>query len=388
MKISVFNGGGQTDYMFGLITGLAQYENDSIYVLDCNLNSAIFSQKKNIEFISVINVLPKGSPKIKKIANILLFYLKQFYHLTFSKRGIAHFQWLDRFYIPDRIFLTAWARLMGHKVILTVHNVNSKKRDNTDTWINRATLKAVYKISHRLIVHTNQSKADLMFDFSVHEAKIAIIRHGMNNKVSVKGQTSKQSRAKLGINDSDKIILFFGNIDYYKGTDLLLESIGFLEDSLIEEIRVVLAGNAKSRDFYNQIEEKIINQGIQEKVIKHNHYIADEDVETYFMAADCIVLPYRDIYQSGVIFMAYAFGLPVIVPDIANFKNDIEQGKTGFLVSGNEPIEIAKTLTEYFNSPVYQNLTDSRDYIKKWASDRYSWASIGKETRNLYKSLF
>jgi glycosyltransferase involved in cell wall biosynthesis len=116
-------------------------------------------------------------------------------------------------------------------------------------------------------------------------------------------------------------------------------------------------------------------------------YIPDEDVELYFMASDCIVLPYRNIYQSGVIFMAYTFGLPLIVTDVGNFRNDVIQGKTGFLVKPEDPADLAKVIAEYFKTELYTGLDKTREDIQNWAWQNYSWEVIGSKTRESYLSI-
>jgi glycosyltransferase involved in cell wall biosynthesis len=226
-----------------------------------------------------------------------------------------------------------------------------------------------------------------MKEFPVSEKKITIIRHGMNNKVSVKGLPTDEARKTLNLGQSDKVVLFFGNIDFYKGVDLLLDSLEFIPFPLKNEIRVIIAGNAKSKEYSELIKKKISDSHLENKINTHIHHIPDNEVETFFVAADCIVLPYRNIYQSGVIFLSYTFGLPVIVPDIGNFRNDIELGKTGFLAASNGPQELAAAIVDFFGSQVFLNHEISREYIKQWASERYSWESIGKDIHNLYKSL-
>jgi glycosyltransferase involved in cell wall biosynthesis len=85
--------------------------------------------------------------------------------------------------------------------------------------------------------------------------------------------------------------------------------------------------------------------------------------------------------------MAYTFGLPIIVSDIGNFKNDMVEGKTGFLIPSTDPDQVAKTILNYFNSDIYRNLPESREKIKEWAWQNYSWDIIGAETRKLYESI-
>lgn len=387
MNISVFNGAGQVDYMYGLVSGLAQNKSDRIDVLDVDLTSNIFKPFSNVVYHPVFRVPNKTTSFFSKGANIIRYYFLQIWFLISHKNRIVHFQWLDRYKFIDRIILPSIARIFGHKVVLTVHNINSGKRDNRDTWGNRMSLRILYKLAHRLIVHTEQSKKELMLEFPTRESKVKVIKHGMNNRVSQSGLTTSQARAKFKIGENEKVMLFFGNIDYYKGLDILVDSFQNLPEEFLKETRLLIAGNSKSADFTKSIQHKIDSLNDKDRVVAKFGYVPDEAVELYFMAADCIILPYRDIYQSGVIFMAYTFGLPIIVTDIGNFKNDMVEGKTGFLIPSTDPDQVAKTILNYFNSDIYRNLPESREKIKEWAWQNYSWDIIGAETRKLYESI-
>ena len=96
--------------------------------------------------------------------------------------------------------------------------------------------------------------------------------------------------------------------------------------------------------------------GIGEQVIRNIQYIADEDVEQYFVAADVLVLPYKFIYQSGVLFLAYSFGLPVIAFDVGTLREDIVPGKTGFLCCPEDSDALAAAINTYFDSDLFRNL--------------------------------
>ena len=137
MKISIFNGAGQVDYMFGLVSGLSQFKEDQITVLDADITSDLFLQFPNVRYVPVFRFLPRNSSILAKILNIARFYFKQIWFLLTSSPGIVHFQWLDRYKFIDRIILPTIARIMGNKVVLTVHNINAGSRDNKDSRINR-----------------------------------------------------------------------------------------------------------------------------------------------------------------------------------------------------------------------------------------------------------
>lgn len=387
MNISVLNGTGQVDYLFGLVSGLAVNQEDHIDVLDVELKQDIFAEFSNVSYYPVYRFLPQQTPFHLKVKNYLRYYWLQFSHLIFLKPRVVHFQWLDRNKFLDRVLLPLVARLKGHKVVMTVHNVNAARRDNRDSFLNRLTLRILYNLAQRLLVHTPQSKRDLAAEFRIRESKISVVKHGMNNRVAKTGISDREAKTHFDIKEDVKTILFFGNIDYYKGLDILTDSLLLLPDEFTDKLRVIIAGHSKTPGYTNKILEKIGQTRLKYFTEVHLEHVPDKEVEYYFMAADCIVLPYRSIYQSGVIFMAYAFGLPLIVTSIANFKNDVIEGKTGLLVEPENAGELAKTIVHYFNSDMYKNLENTREVIREWAWQNYSWEAIGAETRKIYDAL-
>lgn len=387
MDVSIFNGAGQADYLFGLVSGLVKTPIKRIDVLDINLSQPLFNDFEKVKFHVVYSYQKKNSSYFKKAVNLLKFYFLQSAHLLFTKSRIVHFQWLDRYYVTDRILLPLLARLKGHKLVFTVHNVNAGKRDNKDSYYNRFTLHMVYNLSNHLIVHTPASKEELISEFNVKPERISIIKHGMNNKVAVKGLNQLEARKELSIREDKKVVLFFGNIDYYKGLDILVDSLNYLNENLKKEIILLIAGNFKSVEYITGIKDTIEKSSMNHEIIAHIKFINDEDIERYFMASDCIVLPYRDIYQSGVLFMAYNFGLPCLATRVGNFENDIPDGKAGYLINEIESASVAKTIEKYFDSELYKDLNRTRNSIRNWSNNQFSWESIGKDTYNLYQKL-
>src|ERR1700685_2870404 len=99
------------------------------------------------------------------------------------------------------------------------------------------------------------------------------------------------------------------------------------------------------------------------QIILKAQFIPDEDMEIYLKAADVMVLPYNEIFQSGVLFLSYAFGLPVIATDVGSFREEIVEGNTGFLCQPGDPAALAKTIDKYFASDLYRNLGARRQQI-------------------------
>ena len=126
---------------------------------------------------------------------------------------------------------------------------------------------------------------------------------------------------------------------------------------------------------------------MEERIIQRIEYIPDEEVEVYFKAADVIVLPYTYICQSGVLFLAYSFGLPVIASDVGSMKEDIIEGRTGFVCRPADPETIAETIRKYFESNLFMQLEERRSDIKEFANNRYSWERVAEITRKTYGKL-
>ena len=102
-------------------------------------------------------------------------------------------------------------------------------------------------------------------------------------------------------------------------------------------------------------------------------FIPDDEAEVYFKAADVLVLPYKHIYQSGVLFLGHSFGLPVLAADVGSLKDEIVEGKTGFVFRPEDPVDLCQAIERYFASDLYADLDTRRREIRDYAAERHSW---------------
>src|SRR5208337_2365639 len=123
------------------------------------------------------------------------------------------------------------------------------------------------------------------------------------------------------------------------------------------------------------------------RILLKADFIPDEETEVYFKAADVAVLPYRHIYQSGVLFLGHSFGLPVIAADVGSLKDDIVEGKTGFLFRPEDSVELARAIERYFASDLFAELDSRRPEIIGYATKRHSWDLVGQMTMSVYAGL-
>jgi glycosyltransferase involved in cell wall biosynthesis len=117
-------------------------------------------------------------------------------------------------------------------------------------------------------------------------------------------------------------------------------------------------------------------------------FIPDEEMELYLKAADVLVLPYKDIFQSGVLFLGYSFGLPVVATDVGSLRDEIIEGGTGFVCKPADPVDLAETLETYFQSDLYKELPRRRREIRDYGYTQHSWDIVGRLTYSVYTGLW
>jgi glycosyltransferase involved in cell wall biosynthesis len=339
--------------------------------------------------INVLNIRDQReqATSMSKVLRVLQYYARLVGYTLTSDCRIFHVLWNNKFELIDRTLLTAFYRLLGKRVILTAHNVNAGKRDGNDSLLNRWSLKCQYALAHHIFVHTSLMKEEFWKEFKVPPEKVTVIPFGINNTLPTTSLTGAEARGRLGIAPGDKAILFFGNIAPYKGIEYLVAALAKL-CQVDRTYRLIIAGKPKGcEDYWAGIKADMERLGLKDRVVEKIEYIPDEEVEVYFKAADVLVLPYNHIFQSGVLFLGYSFGLPVVATDVGSLKEEIVPGKTGLVCQPQNPEDLARVLAGYFASELYLQLAQRRQEIRQFANERYSWTRVGEITKSVYANL-
>jgi len=283
--------------------------------------------------------------------------------------------------------LMLYYKLLSKRVVFTAHNVNAGKRDQNDSWLNRISLKLQYSLCDHVFVHTHGMKSEMTSEFRIPETKVSVIPFGINNTVPNTSLSSAEAKRQLGIGNNDKVLLFFGNIAAYKGLEYLIAAFSELLTK-DRNYRLLVVGKSKGPESYwNQIRRATESSGIGDRIIAKIEYVPDQETELYFKAADVLILPYAHVFQSGVLFLGYSFGLPAIAADVASLRQEIIEGETGFVFKPRDSSDLARKIHSYFNSELFRNLESRRAEIKAYANERYSWDKVVAVTTSVYSRL-
>jgi D-inositol-3-phosphate glycosyltransferase len=192
----------------------------------------------------------------------------------------------------------------------------------------------------------------------------------------------------LNIAEDEKTILFYGAIRPYKGLEYLVEAFQLLT-ARNAGYRLIVAGEPKkgSEKYMERIGLALDDGAISRQVTQVIGHVPDEDTELYFKAADVLVLPYAEVFQSGVLFLGHSFGLPVIATDVGSFREEIVEGRTGFLCKPRDGLDLATVIDAYFEDDLFKSLNTRRQEIKDHAEERHSWDRVAAMTRKVYAEL-
>ncbi len=387
IAVGLLTGGGDKPYALGLASALMSQNIRLDFIGSDEIDGPELHESPLVNFLNLRGNQKANVGFARKVLRLLAYYGRLVRYAPKAEPRVLHVLWNERFEYFDRTALMLYYRLLGKKIVLTAHNVNAGKRDGNDTVLNRVTLSVQYRLAHHIFVHTEKMQRELVADFGISVKKVSVIPFGINKTVPNTALTTAEAKRGFGLDQRHKVLLFFGNIAPYKGTEHLVTAFGELAKR-DPDYRLIIAGRPKDcAEYWGTIRQTIARNGLEDRVIQRIEYIPDEAVEQYFKAADVLVLPYTDIFQSGVLFLGYNFGLPVIATDVGSMREDIVDGTTGFVCKPRDARELAKVMEEYFKSDLFKQLETRRIKIQEFANERYSWDKVGEITARVYAEL-
>ncbi len=385
MSVCVLNSGGQDHYLQALVQGLARNAWLRLTVIDFDHLAARLERHDNVKLLGTGPDRRKIPSKLGKMRALALGYIRSLRAIATHPGDLIHVQWLIYFEAFDRILIPLWCRLWGKRLLVTVHNVNVARRNRGRAgWMEQASLRFYYRQARALIAHTANIRADLIAEMDVRPENIFLIPHGINQQVPRRGMTATEARAKLDLPREAKVLLLFGSLAPYKGIDELFDAFRILCQT-DDSYHFIIAGRPVGDGCEVAVEARIAKEGWRERTRLFLSFIADDRVETLFAAADCLVLPYRSISQSGVPFLAFGFGLPVVATAVGGLVETVQHGFSGMLAPPGDAPALARAIEACFAAGLHSPA--SRVHIREWAETRFSWDSIGDQTAALYRRL-
>lgn len=281
-------------------------------------------------------------------------------------------------------------RLLGKELTISLHQVITDikevhghiniKRRGIKTEIYNILIQLFYisilKTVSKVIVFDEVLKERLTKLSESSRKKISVIPHGVEKFESK--LTKEGARRRLGISQNEFVILYFGFIAWYKGTDELIDSYQPKSGQ-----KLIIAGGANP-NHYDKMHYlaylKSVEKKAKEKNIEVTGFVPEEKIAEYFLACDVVIFPYRTIISaSGPLSMAFSFEKPfAISSDLKEILKtaDFNEAMKEEDLSEKDIIYIDETDLEKKISSL-KNLERIKRLSENLAKKR-SWDHIGK----------
>lgn len=307
------------------------------------------------------NIVKRGIKALEGVANYIYLVLYLFFH----KVGILHLQWLpfleissiERYVLKTIRFISPRT-----KIFLTVHNLYPHNSSESRRIAYRNRFSKVQRCIDKYILHLEVSRKEFCQIFSIDESRTIVIPHGI---FEPKGYIVRSHKCSEKLN-----LIMYGNQSYYKGTDILVDALNLLPRDCQEKIHTTIVGKI-ALDYYGSLKNKAKTINVE----WIPEFVSNDILYKKIEESDVIVIPYREISQSGVLLLALSFKRAIIASDLPSFRETLSGiGKEFFFKTGSAE-SLAKSIEWSVNHP-----TKLDDFACSTENllDCYSWNSIAE----------
>lgn len=183
-------------------------------------------------------------------------------------------------------------------------------------------------------------------------------------------------RKKNKIKPNEKVVLFFGRLNFTKGPDKFVDVAKNILKSR-RDIKFVIRG--PDEGLRKEIAWEIKNE---KNIILLDETRNRKEIIKMYQSSDVFVLP---SYREGLpltLFEAMASGLPIVATPVNGVPYEIKDGENGFLVTFGDIEKFSDKILEIINNKRIREKM-SKNNIQK--SKKYDWEVINKKTIDIYK---
>jgi glycosyltransferase involved in cell wall biosynthesis len=270
---------------------------------------------------------------------------------------VAHFQWLAVQPL-DVHLLGAFARPR----VLTAHDVLPREPRPGQ----REAQRRLYERVDAVVVHSEHGRGRLVGELGIDGGRVHVIPHGVLRPAGDAPLPRELDGAE------GPVALFFGLLRPYKGLDVLLEAWRGIDGA---QLWIVGAPRMDTRP---------LHAAAPPGVRFVERFVGEGEVAALMRRADVAVLPYREIDQSGVLFSALGFGVPLVLSAVGGFP-EIARAGAAELVAPGDPAALHDTLGRLLADPARR--AELAAGALRLADERHGWDAIARAHLDLYASL-
>lgn len=345
--------GFQMNYERGFCNGLAANGADVTLISSDRSDAA--GLHANITAVNLRGSQEESRPHWQKAVNLLRYHTTLMAYAVRRRRDVIHVIGLITPLLWRGLVEGLWFRLVAWRYVLTVHDLLPHDRhDPLTRWLCRQ----CYRLPHKLVVHTERMAQRLVGEFGVPAHRVFVMEHGIEPAVGAGVPAGNIVASAV------PTLLAFGGVTRRKGIDLLLAALRAVHF----EFRLVIAGQCID-DRYRQLLQALVAAHPYRAWIEwRDGFVPEAEMELLFRTCDVLVLPYRYIDQSGVLFQALRFGLSIVATRVGQFDRYVCP-EVGLVAEPEDAGSLATTLEKW----VQQRAGFERPQIQQ-IGRQYEWS--------------
>ncbi len=278
---------------------------------------------------------------------------------------VVHFEWLP----VQQLDVGLLPR--GLPKVLTAHDVLPREPRRGQL----AAQRRLYERMDAVVVHSEHGAARLRDEVGLDPARVHVIAHGAFVDAA-RAPAGAALPPELFPPDGP-VVLCFGLLRPYKGIDVLLDAWRAFEPPPGAELWIV---------GMPRMDLTALRAGAPPSVRWVTRFVSEGELAAVFRRADLAVLPYRAIDQSGVLFTALAFGLPMVLSSVGGFGELAATGAAE-MVAPNDHAALAGALASLLADPGRRARMTRAASIAAAPDGPYGWDAIAGRHMELYRGL-
>jgi glycosyltransferase involved in cell wall biosynthesis len=262
------------------------------------------------------------------------------------------------------------AKLTGARIIHMEHSIEYLKSKKL-----RTALKLLSFFCDKVLAIGNDGADFLREQVGISKPKLGIIRAGVD--LGLYGQSKRQSRAELGLDEQAKVAVIVARLYPEKNHLMLLEAFAEVARR-IEHARLLVVGDGTEREaIERKIKELNLGNAVQLLGVRR-------DVPRLLAAADLFVLSSDREGLPIAVLEAMAAGKPVVATAVGDLPTVVQDGETGRLVPPKN--------SAAFSAAIIEILTDLDLSLKletnaRRAAEDYSLRAMLEKFDRLYSEI-
>lgn len=315
------------------------------------------------------------APKVSMPAHGLLMYAGC---RAYVKRlhQQQRFDCIDAHYVfPDGLAAVLLGRSLGIPVVVTARG------SDIHTFRALATIRPQIRWVLRQatqIVAVSDSLAEMMRDLEPALEHVPVIGNGVDARRFFR-EDRRVAREKLGLNPEDRIVVSVAALKRVKGPDLLVRSAALLKQRLMN-CRVLFVGAGPELSALRQLAKQLDCA----EVCQFVGTVSNDQLKTYFSAADVHCLASREEGWPNVILESLACGTPVVATRVGAAPQLLANADLGIIVDPTPEAICAgllqallqrwnsETISAYTQQHTWENVAASAEVVLRRAAESSS----------------